>query len=154
MAKQGRDRAWNLVESGKGELLGAIARHRHPTPMAPPLSLESAPQQHPGVMPPPVQPLATAAQDQLNLMAPPFRPRPRPPALLLPVEMPPQLPVLIQQDELHDLKWYVLLWLQQGGPACVYHGGMWVCPFCQRGHMQWTIRDLLLHAHNIIISPA
>jgi hypothetical protein len=22
------------------------------------------------------------------------------------------------------------------------------------GHMQWTIRDMLLHAHNITISPA
>jgi hypothetical protein len=58
----------------------------------------------PGVKPPLVQPLITTAQDQLNLMAPPFRPRPRPPPLLLPIEMPPPRPVLIEQDESHDLK--------------------------------------------------
>jgi hypothetical protein len=87
-----------------------------PTPMAPPLPLASAPQLHPEVMPPRVQPLATAAQDQLNLMAPPFRPRPRPPPLLLPGTL---RSVLIEQDELHDLKWCVLLWLPQGMPACV-----------------------------------
>jgi hypothetical protein len=121
--------------------------------MAPPLPLASAPQQHPGVMPPPVQPLAMAAQDHLNLMAPPFRQWPRLPPLLLPVEMPPPCPVFIEQDELHDLKWSVLLWLSQGGPTRVYHGGMWVCRFCQRGHKQWTICDLFLHTHNIIVSP-
>jgi hypothetical protein len=103
-------------------------------------------------MPPPVQPLATTAHGQLNLMAPPFRPQPRPPSLLLLVEMPPPQPVLIEQDESHDLKWFMLLWLQQGGPARVYHEGMWMCPFCHRVHRQWTIRDLLLHAHNIAIS--
>ena len=159
MAGQGRDGAWNLEESGKRELSGAIAPHhhpvqplpsapqqhqapmahplplvsapqQHPAPMAPPLPLASAPQQHSGVMPPPVQPLAMAAQDQLNLMAPPFRPRPRPPPLLLPIERPPPWPVLIEQDESHDLKWSVLLWLQQDEPARVYHEGMWVCP-CQ-----------------------
>jgi hypothetical protein len=74
-------------------------------------------------MPPLVQPLATAAQDQLNLRAPPFRPWPRLPPLLLPIEMPPPRPVLIE-DESHDLKWSVLLWLLQGGPTYVYHGGM------------------------------
>jgi hypothetical protein len=94
-----------------------------------------------------------AAQDQLNLMAPPFLPRPRPPPLLLPIEMPLPRLVLIEEDESHDLKWYVLPWLQQGGPACVYHEGMWVCPFCHRAHRQWTIRDLLLDTHNIVISP-
>jgi hypothetical protein len=41
------------------------------------------------MMPPLVQPLATTAQDQLNLMTPPFRPRRRPPPLLWPIEMPP-----------------------------------------------------------------
>jgi hypothetical protein len=139
MAGQGRDRAWNLEESGKGELSGTIAPHRHPvhplplapqqhpTPMVPPLPLVSAPQQHlapmalplastpqqhPGVMPPPVQTLATTAQDQLNLMAPPFRPWSRPPPLLLPIEMSPPWPVLIEQDDSHDLKCSVFLWLQ------------------------------------------
>jgi hypothetical protein len=67
--------------------------------------------------------------------------------------MPPLRPVLIEQDESHDLKWSVLLWLQQGGPTRVYHEGMWVCRFCQRGHMQWSIRDLLLHTHKIAILP-
>jgi hypothetical protein len=101
----------------------------------------------------PVQPLATAAQDQLNLMAAPFCPRPRPAPLLLPNEMPPPRLELVEQDESHDLKWSVLLWLQQGGPACANHKGMWVCPFCHRGHMQWTIRDLRLHVNNITVLP-
>jgi hypothetical protein len=38
MPGQGMDRAWNLEESGKGELSGAIAPHRHsiqPLPSAP-----------------------------------------------------------------------------------------------------------------------
>jgi hypothetical protein len=35
-----------------------------------------------------------------------------------------------------------------------FHEGMWVCPFCQRGHRQWTSCDLLLHTHNITVSPA
>jgi hypothetical protein len=48
----------------------------------------------------------------------PFRPRPRPPLLILPVEMTPLRLVLIEQDESHDLKWSVLLWLQQGW-ACL-----------------------------------
>jgi hypothetical protein len=60
-------------------------------------------------------------------MAPPFRPRPRRPPLLLPVEMPPARTVLIEQDESHDLKWFVLLLLQQAGPARVFHEGVWVC---------------------------
>jgi hypothetical protein len=68
---------------------------------------------------------------------------------MLPVEMPPLRPVLIEQDESHDLKWFVLLWLHQGSPACVYHEAMWVRPFCHRGHKQWTSHDLLLHANNI-----
>jgi hypothetical protein len=182
MARQGRVEAWNLEDSGEGEMWGTIAPQRHPVqllplamqqhpaPIAPPLPLVSTPQQHPapmapllplasapqkhsGVMPPSVQLLATASRVQLNLMAPPFRPRPRPPRLLLPVEMPPLRPVLIEQDESHDLKWSVLLWLQQGGPTRVYHEGMWVCRFCQRGHMQWSIRDLLLHTHKIAILP-
>jgi hypothetical protein len=62
--------------------------------------------------------------------------------------------VLIEQDETHDLKWSVLLWLQQGGPARVYHEAMWVCPFCDWGHWQWTICELLLHMHNIVVLPA
>jgi hypothetical protein len=95
-------------------LLLVSAPQQHPAPMAPPLPLASAPQQHPGVMPPPVQLLATAAQDQLNLMAPPFHPRPKPPALLLPVKMPPPQPMLIEQDESHDLKWSVLLLASAG----------------------------------------
>jgi hypothetical protein len=70
--------------------------------MAPPLSLASTPQQHPGVMRPPVHLLATAALDQLNLMAPPFLPQPRLPPLLLPNEMPPPWLVLIEQYESHD----------------------------------------------------
>jgi hypothetical protein len=84
----------------------AIDTAAYSNPMTPPLPLVSAPQQHqasmasplpmasthqqkhPGVMPPPAQsPLATASQDQLNLRAQPFRPRPRPQPLLLPVEM-------------------------------------------------------------------
>ena len=68
--------------------------------------------------------------------------------------MPPPRPVLIEQDESHELKLSVLAWLQQAGPAHVCDEDIGQCPFCQRGHRQWTIHDLLLHAHAIAISPA
>jgi hypothetical protein len=49
-------------------------------------------------------------------MAPPFRPRPRSPCLLLPIEMPPPRPVLIEQDETHDLNGLCCFGFSRAGP--------------------------------------
>jgi hypothetical protein len=80
-------------------------------------------------------------------MAPPFLLRPMPPPLLQPIEMPTQRPMLIEQDESHEIK-NGLCWLGFNRPSLPVLVSK-VCGYAlsARGVTCWTIHDLLLHAH-------
>jgi hypothetical protein len=183
MVGQGRDGAWNLEELGKGELSGAMAPHHHPVQPLPWHRSSTWPQWHlyfcwyrhlSNTQPQwhlhfrwhrHLSNTRGWCHLQFNCWQRQLRISWTSWHHLFTHDPSRQLCYCLLKchprnqcslNKMNHMTWNGLccFWLQQGGPTRVYHEGMWVCPFCHKGHRQWTIRDLLLHAHNIAISPA